>query len=428
MKKKLIASLPLIVPLAALTIGAPACDSASSQVADTVNDADVVDANDDAGADTAQRDTAEDDTATPDPCAEVACDSPPEARCELHRASLTVAGDGSCAVDDDGAPACEYATADEPCGEGGVCILDRCETVPSLCDFPFGARISGLTLFTLGGQSGEIDPDTGEPTDACCFVLDGDGTTDNAFGEIWKDLEPFFGTASDFFSALLGRAPTALDFHGVDSLEDDPAVDLIGYIGYPADGAIRPLALGFQPGTMLPPIAMAGRIEGGVFYADDGYYRFAIGVEGSQVFLEVSNLRAELALTEADDGSGQLAIGPVGDAPAGRISGTTSRADVFGAFNRGALQNCTCTTFGGDDDAPVIDMTTYACIPVTEQTCTESDAWCRYTTNPLYCEALVSLFDRDDVDTDGDGTDDAISVGFWILGEPTALVAPNGCE
>lgn len=67
-----------------------------------------------------------------DPCADLVCDTPPEATCDGDTARTWDAA-GTCVVGDDGAAGCEYTPTDTACGEG-LCLEGACLATPASGD------------------------------------------------------------------------------------------------------------------------------------------------------------------------------------------------------------------------------------------------------------------------------------------------------
>ena len=383
-------------------------------------------------ADTTELDTVAADTTPPDPCEVSPCAAPEASRCANDRASQINPQPATCEAVE-GMAVCTYP-ADEvqSCGAGGVCLLGACQTVGTVCEFPYTTNVTRLTLMVPGGQSNVTDPVTGDPDDQCCFDLDDDGAIDNGLGATFKGLEPFVGPIADVQAAALQRGPPILDFFGLDDLDNDPEVDLIYYHGVSPDAAgdvnLNPVA--FAAGSAIPPGVFAGRVEDGVFYAEDGYFQHQVGSPLHEFSIEIEHARIELALDAALDGAPGLTTGGAPGQVAGRLGGVMQRDGWLAWFNSYANDFCTCTVFNGPSaDEPVIDMASGTCVPPLSG-CpdgqAEGDSLCGILVGQ-YCPLFLSFFGND-IDTDGDGTDDRISVGYWLTGVPTTILGVRGCD
>ncbi len=354
------------------------------------------------------------DPCDPDPCLDAAA-----SHCDVYRTALVSHPSTCTAVD--GMPVCERAQVSAPCEAGELCLDRACTPVASRCEFPIVGQLAVTTWIDFGDQALFPDPATCEREDACCRDWDGDGFIDNALGDTFRELATILGPSAAIWEGVVARGPPLLELRGVDDWADDPEVELIGYAGSqyrPDDGTVVVGADGFEPGTNLPPVSGWGRIEGGVLHVEDGYLRTVVGPPHAPVVMEYRQLHVEARVTPDGEHGGFAADGVAG-ARGAKVSGLIARDAIFTGLNQHGFDFCRCISFD-DVDEPFIDLAAGQCHPPESRAptdgCVESDSLCELLEGP-FCDFLVARF-QPDIDTNGDGRFDAISVGQW-----TTLVA-----
>jgi hypothetical protein len=226
-------------------------------------------------------------------CDPAACTTPPPASCDVDQITLLSSAAGTCGVD-----GCEYAPVAAACDtDRGYCRDGACVVDDDICDYAWGDRLSIIHVYALGGQSDERDPANGEPSDACCFDLDGKGGIDNGLGAAFKTLAPVLGDINEEFADQITRARLnlVLDFFAVDDLINDAHIEMAGYEAVhdeqPADNPA--IASGFATFGLrarsfhlpahLPRILASGAITQGHFVADRASYSFIFATAGDSV-------------------------------------------------------------------------------------------------------------------------------------------------
>lgn len=390
---------------------------AADAIGESRDDAAMTDAVlDDLGADIPESsDAHEADTALPDPCDPNPCEAAPGPHCAVYRAAL-VRYDGPKCAPDGAEAACAYPATLEACAPGELCLDRACTPVASRCDFPIGGELAVTTWIDFGDQSDRVHPDTGEREDACCRDWDGDGFIDNALGDTFRNLAPILGPSADIWEGVVARGPPVLELRGVDDWQDDAYVEVIGYAGSyhrPEEGTVIIGADGFEPGTNLPPVSGWGHIEDGVLRVEDGYLRTVVGPLDAPVVMEYRQLHMEAHLAPDLQRGGFTARGAEGERGA-KVSGLIARDAIFDGLNQHGFDFCRCVAFDSGTE-PFIDLATGECQPAANRApsagCVESDSLCELLEG-AFCDFLVSQF-QPDIDTNGDGRLDAISVGQW---------------
>lgn len=359
------------------------------------------------------------EVAPPDPCDPNPCIDLTSPHCDVYRTAL-VSHPSTC-TGVEGVPVCEQAEVSTACQTGELCLDRACTPVATRCEFPITGQLAVTTWIDFGDQALFPDPATGEREDACCRDWDGDGFIDNALGDTFRELATILGPSGAIWEGVVARGPPVLELRGVDDWTDDPEVELIGYAGsrpLPDEGTVVIGADGFEPGTNLPPVSGWGRIEGGVLHVEDGYLRTVVGPPDAPVVMEYRQLHVEARVTPDTERGGFSADGVAG-ARGARVSGLIQRDAIFTGLNQHGFDFCRCVSFD-DVDEPFIDLATGQCHPPESRAptpgCTESDSLCELLEGP-FCDFLVARF-QPDIDTNGDGRLDAISVGQW-----TTLIA-----
>ncbi len=241
---------------AVFALGVTACDSDEG----TTGEADTVTVEDTSvtGSDTAvAQDTAEQDTAPVDPCDPNPCTTPPADVCNSDATGvISHASPGTC-TDNAGAAECAYTPSETACGTGEICSTTTAECLAAgdPCDYVYDEKVSVVTHLALGGKAGADDE--------CCFDFDDDGVIDNMFGAALGALSALVDVDGILQEQLAkGSLIILLETVGVDSVSDDDAVSINGFIGADADddpannltgsGSFMVATTSFKDGTRAP--------------------------------------------------------------------------------------------------------------------------------------------------------------------------------
>ena len=341
----------------------------------------------------------------PNPCAEV-----PTAGCSRDR-TAAVEVTASCAEGADG-PLCSYAPGPLELCELGPCVLGACIDMTDRCDWPYTERISYVTEIRFQGEP------------ACCHDFDGDGVVDNAFGTLMAQLAPAIGSFDDWMTANIdGHHMNLLfDIMGLDEPLtdpiDDPSIDVIGYESNfdnvvfvdPKTGlsSVKLKLLSFLDEIdWIPRNHAVGRIDQGHISVRDGRLGFVFFLNDQVVELLVEDMHFEGDLSLGPNGKGFAIDGDGGRGA--RLWGRVTRDSFLTAMNGEFQWNC-CTAFAVEDGEAPLNLAENRCnTPVSS--CEETPGLCTALADPDTCNLLFTLL-APDLDADGDGTKESMSLGF----------------
>jgi len=366
------------------------------------------------------------DTAVP--CQPNPCASPPPAHCSVDRtAAVHSVETGVCSVVE-GAQACDYPDGPATVCAQGPCVGGAClDLVGDKCTWPYTDRISYVTRMRF----------TGEP--ACCHDFDGDGEVDNRFGNMLAVVAPVFDYDASLAAQIAGHHMNLLlDFMGLDEPLadpiDDPQVDLVGYAGN-FDGVVfvepttgmsmmkLKLSSFLDETSFLPRNRLAGRIDRGHLTAWDGRLAFvAFGPHDEIVELRFDDVHMDGEVRLGPNGKG-LVIG--GDEGRGaRVWGHVTRQSLLEWLNAEFLGAC-CSTFSEADGGVPIDPLRAIC-HTPEPGCEEEPGMCSALADPGSCDTFMQIFSLD-IDSDGDGENDAMSFGMHLEATSGQVGWIEGC-
>jgi hypothetical protein len=317
-----------------------------------------------------------------------------------------------------------------------VCARGECVAAGAACDYAFDAKASFVTSIRLGNKDGQPD--------ACCFDFNEDGKIDNKLGSILKSFASLFDvdkTISEQIAA--GKLLLLLETKNLGAdIVNDAALDMYGFYGVDmregahdnTDGMGHFKANGssFHAGTDLPLIAFEGAsITSSLLEAGPSLFQLAIPFVGAQLDLKVSETRIEADAIDGPNAEGGLALGQTG--LGAKLGGVIAKTDLVSALNA-YISTCACVNFqvcAGTKKACTTDAecTTFPkkcvtaeadhvlvgadgqCNDAATDTCGEDEAACAQI--PGFCAVVLAAL-APDVDLDGDGTKDGISVGIWF--------------
>lgn len=435
----------------AFGFGLVACEDDSGTVADTTvtETTTQTDTNVGSEATTAAEVTAESETTVPsettgsettptDPCAEPnPCTHPPAKGCDDMGMVVTYAATGTCTdANHDGTAECDYAPTETACTDNKVCAGGECVAGADACDYTFDAKASFVTSIKLGNKDGQPD--------ACCFDFNGDGKVDNKLGSILKSFASLFDvdkTITDQIAA--GKLILLLETKDLGAdIVNDTDLALYGFYGEDARegthdntdgmGHFKSYKASFQPGTQQPLIAFENAtIATSVLKAGPSLFQLSIPIVGAQLDIKVSETKIEADAIDGPNAEGGLALGQTG--LGAKLGGVIAKTDLVSALNA-YIATCECVNFqvcAGTKKACETDaecttgakkcVTTAAdhiligtdglCNEAATDTCGTDDAACAQI--PGFCSVVLAALSPD-VDLDGDGTKDGISVGVWV--------------
>jgi len=361
-----------------------------------------------------------------DACADVTCMAPAD-RCNDDRSGVVVASDPVC-VADGGDFACHASEATTACAVGtAFCLDQRCTTHAEFCQPDSNRRWTYFTELAGGDQSDPL-PD-GSIGDRCCFDFDGDGQFDNRLGQIFWQNRALLGNMNEIAVKQIGTGLLTMlvEIRGLPEPPGgaDPAgsldadhVEIMGAGGgIPTDGASGHGSTNVHnpstwfPRTQLPRAFGTGKIVDGRLLADEGQSVLRTGGTLPNLQVPIKHLRIDARVTVGPNGRGLAMSGLPGER-GGKYGGLVPVRGFYDLVNAVVTDQCPCAQFG--PNVLPVDVETGACNPPIEGDCSAGEPYCIALTGPL-CSAFMGLFEPD-IDSDGDGKLDSLSVGFWFVG------------
>ncbi len=322
------------------------------------------------------------------------------------------------------APQCEpdWQCGDDGCGgecAGGCpfgldCIDRRCE-VPL---FGPGVLLNHLELPEYGATP-------------CCFDYTGDGQPDNGLVNLLHLLAGLLGDVDvneELASAIqAGLIITLFEFRGVGDWQSQPACSVAFYQGADTNDDfsdnLDPAHAGdvlVTPESLDPegqPLALfeTAAIDAGFLQAGPGQVILDIPLmEGMLIHAVLDDARIEAAVT-ADTSVYPLLV----RLDEGRLGGYMAREVILDALNGFAAAGCACLMLPG----PLVDIVANRCSTEGQpDLCTGSgEDMCAQLYE--YCPTAVGMMPYlMDVDSDGDGRRDSLSLGAYFTAIPAHIV------
>lgn len=323
------------------------------------------------------------------------------------------------------------------CAEGYLCNTGTslCEPAPTGCDLPEAERperceqtgtdtefgpASRVTTFYVNGEEGDED---------CCFDLNGDDQPDNALG-ILNSLGDVNGSIAD--SITSGSLVLMFEHAGLTEIPSNAPYTLNVWLGESFEGPTVPDTLTIDPTSVdqgsYPQASLANaNIEDGVLTAGPGIIDVTIALEGlldAPLSLRISKAQIEGTVDSSSSIEDGIVIKDENAAlTGGKLGGAIRVDDLVKALNGYTASSCECYGLDGDDLVTYSGPGTLSCVDLPEPgeggyTC-EEDSTCASVVG--VCEQLSVLDLLVDVDTDGDGTDDALSIGVRLDAEATQI-------
>jgi hypothetical protein len=275
------------------------------------------------------------------------------------------------------------------------------------------------------------------PADACCTDFGTDGVVDNRLGVAIRALDSLDGSDTNALIAERIASASTLTAILFDARPDRGADALdVGFVpatlvsadlsAIPAGTAELLLQrIGFVDGTAEPRSYLAATLGGTSLRTATTSRPNEVVIEVPLLGLDVAwplvDARLEGTLTAGPSGaSGRLSGDPLG----ARLSGLAPLDQALGAISDAYAARCPCAVFPLDSGDRLFNAAG-TCVRPDTLACTgaDSDACIR---PPGLCGALRSLLGPD-VDTDADGTNDAISSGFWLETTTATVVGVEAC-
>ncbi|MBN2498291.1 MAG: hypothetical protein JXR96_27110 [Deltaproteobacteria bacterium] len=346
-------------------------------------------------------------------------------------------GDGTeCTVD-------EHCPVPDPCAPGGWCddssgvivcechpgyagaLCDRC--APGYVDNGSGCvEGAGCEDYRFADNSYVFSMDFGDGQTPCCFDYDEDELPDNAFGDL---LQTVAGIAGVEFTEMLseeiqsGALCLLFDMQGLDSIAEDDELCLSLFWGRDSDGDYENNLDGGEEFTVDEDAFVAGEsgcsMEPRSVFDEAWVDQSLLMAEAEEVeglffpspmiadsFERVPLRRARL--------SAQLSRGTHGiEMRAGRIGGALPVSAFCQTLNDFVAENCACLNLDGPWLECGVEEERYAisCNDTARPDCglEPPEDHCEMLNS--YCGMLTMVL-QPDVDTDGDGIEDSMSVGI----------------
>ncbi|WP_133622006.1 hypothetical protein [Bradymonas sediminis] len=312
----------------------------------------------------------------------------------------------------------ETGCEQDTCAEGYECNAEAtaCVPAPTGCDLTGEDRPARCDEAPADAEFGPSSIVTAfriaESDENCCFDLNGNGEPDNALS-IVNSLGDVNGGIQGSIES--GSLVLLFEHDGLDDLANSSPYTLNVWLGEsveaPVTGpfVIDPTSVdqGTHPQASLPN----AKIENGVLTAGPGIVDISVSLEGlldAPLSLRISKAQIEATV----DASSTLEDGVViKDAnPAlngGKLGGAVRVDDLVSAVNSFAAASCECLGLEGADFVN-LEGVAPSCADTPNNTC-EADSTCASLTQA--CGFLPTIGILVDVDTDGDGEDDALSIG-----------------
>lgn len=292
-------------------------------------------------------------------------------------------------------------------------------------------------------------PSDGSPE--CCFDYDDDGVIDNGFAHLAEALTALEGfdanqlmadaIADDSLTVLIewgmGAEGNGFWAHlGTNDTDGDGAPDQAFEDRSNGDGVFQVLPESLDEYGAIIQFNIA-TVDGDVVTAGPSLFRVNIPIEteGFSLDLDLTIENATVQGAQVDDATGIASADQEFEldgelvALGGWMLGGVIPLDQIGALLNDLASDCSCAGF--DSDRPVVnygdDGTTYllGCAQAPEAACTAEDGpICENITAICEFIARVSELGINDIDTDGNGVGDAMSVGLWLSSVGATLADP----
>jgi hypothetical protein len=368
------------------------------------------------------------DGACVDPCTTVDCSSPGD-RC-MGNMLLTYTGSGMC---DPATGACDFSaveTATDCTADGRSCEDGACSDVGTTCDTPNPPdRCSEDPDDFEWGPASVLNVLMIEGSD-CCFDYTGDGTPDNALGgllaPLMLDADLNAGIAA---SIQAGEFLILFEFAKMESLESSNfrlnfyfgAYDNITRIHPNGNNALLVKEESIDSGTHPKYSLSGGSLVANEVTAGPGNALLELELLKAKLRLPIQDTRISASLLPDQSGLPDQGLGLAG----GRLGAVVRAQDMAEALNEFARgPTCECLELPGDM-ITIEDSTTFACNNTGIGSCAENSDCAVIAQN---CSLIVGVVPiRADIDTDGDGTNDALTVGasFTAAGAKITGLKPD---
>ncbi len=296
-------------------------------------------------------------------------------------------------------------------GSGLICSTEwdadgNCEGSPFS---PVASVVTGFTLANVNGAS-----------DDCCVDLDGDGDHDNMLGKFFKALKPVL--ALDVNAHLNNLVQTGeyvllFEYRAHSAPFDGNGFTLNILRGEDTDGDYTQNLTG--TGDFLADKSTQASLPDGVMWPDGTITAGPGSFPVKLPFLGIVDLDVHVdgAWFEAT-----VSTGPNGTGVSftdGKLGGAIVLDEIYGEINAYVANSCACLNLDGQDlYAFNAGLGKRVCTSAPTSSC---PAFGVCTDLDDVCPAMLLAL-KPDIDLDGDGAKDAISVGFRIGGTSATIV------
>ena len=367
-----------------------------------------------------------DATPTDTPDTEIACDplACPPAPVPTCADATTVSTQAPACVEG----SCGFVETLTPCPTFQGCDDGVCAPL-ALCDIDFDASadLATITALTLAGG--------GTSDDACCEDFTGDGIVDNRLGTLNDSLAGLGVIANANMSLAEGMA-AGNPVWSVLVSPPDPAltsavqIDVVRSLFADADpvawqsggGSMVGLARDAAPsGAYAPTSRLVGTVGPSGEVDATGTATLTLPFGGLLLDLPLTNARLQGTLSRNPPPFSTVLDGQAGRGAA--LSGIVRQADFWDAQNRAFADTCPCAVV--DSASGLLLDATGRCSPVNTAACVgpEGGVCQGFASSCAILRSLVSA----DVDTDGNGSPDAFSTGWWLTARTAAAFAMDAC-
>ncbi|HRE02337.1 MAG TPA: hypothetical protein PLV68_13625, partial [Ilumatobacteraceae bacterium] len=308
------------------------------------------------------------------------------------------------------------------------------------CDYVFDARVSYVTEIKVVSSPAATGDNRVEPV--CCFDFNDDGVVDNKLGDILSltIVRGQFNVNTTLEEQISeGGLVLLLETKNVTDVATSSNVTINGFYGADADADPSNNASGtasfvvnpssFAPNTMSPVISFTGgAIASSTLNAGPSIFRLSIPLLGASLDLAINGTRFESPVAAGPAGADKgLAMG---GEDGGKLGGYVAMRDFATAFNTYLDAECGCIA-KTDESKPFVSVTTGAAAESLSlnikngAACTgEDESTCKSVADALGTfGAILAGFLTPDIDANGDGVKESLSIGVRL--KATSAMVPN---
>lgn len=323
-------------------------------------------------------------------------------------------------------------TKDDECADGYECIVADavCVASASGCDVTGADRPERCDQDVADAAFGPTSRVTEFEiaADDCCFDLNDDGEPNNALS-LLRSLENGAVNTGIQDSIDSGSLVLLFEHEGLDDPVNSGPYTLNVWLGEaveaPVTGPFVVDAASVDEGTFPQAFLPNAKIENGVLTAGPGVVDISLTLEGlldAPLDLRISQAQIKATVDPTSDLADGVAINEEDEAlMGGKLGGAIRVDDLVEAMNSFVIGSCDCLGLEGADYILYEDGA-LSCAPLTaeDNTCADDgNTTCAGLTQ--VCGMLPLLGSIVDVDTNGDGENDALSIGTTFNTEAATI-------